>query len=380
MKLAACSTLLATILAFTGCSDHKSTTPTSGSTNSVAIETKRQTRFEVDENGNLTAYNVNAGESTLEPKRQLIVRVDRDDAPAILGQLNAESVNRLIFVPEFPFEAGIDYVAELTWDAEAATETFRFRIPQADRIPTRLVEVYPTSNRLPENQLKFYLHFSAPMSVGEVYRHVHLIDQNGIEVETPFLELGEELWDGDGLRLTLFIDPGRIKRGLKPREELGPALVAGGTYSLTVDSGWNDSNGQPLAESHSKSFDVIEPDLTQPQAAMWTVASPRAGTTDPLVVTFDEPLDHAMLSRVITVTHEGDEFVGEVSTSQMETKWHFQPNRPWLPGEYSLNIKTILEDLAGNSLGRPFEVNMKNDRETDIPRVIHRSFQISSVQ
>ena len=87
--------------------------------------------------------------------------------------------------------------------------------------PTVVTQVYPTSDKLPENQLKFYLHFSAPMSRGDSYKHIQLLDEKGKAVELPFLELDEELWDPAGKRFTLFFDPGRIKRGLKPREEVG---------------------------------------------------------------------------------------------------------------------------------------------------------------
>ena len=49
-------------------------------------------------------------------------------------------------------------------------------------------------------------------------------------MDAPFLELDEELWSPDGTRFTLVFDPGRIKRGLKPREEAGPILEAGKSY------------------------------------------------------------------------------------------------------------------------------------------------------
>src|SRR5207302_1594426 len=107
-------------------------------------------------------------------------------------------------------------------------------LPKPQTPPTKLVQVYPTADVLPENQLKFYLHFSAPMSRGEAYRRVHLIGEDGKEVETPFLELEEELWDGEGTRFTLFFHPGRVKRGLKPREEVGPTLEEGKRYTLVV--------------------------------------------------------------------------------------------------------------------------------------------------
>jgi hypothetical protein len=63
-------------------------------------------------------------------------------------------------------------------------------------VPTTVVsQVYPTAEVLPENLLKFYVHFSAPMSSGHIYDHIRLIgDSTGKEVELPFLEIDEELW------------------------------------------------------------------------------------------------------------------------------------------------------------------------------------------
>ena len=75
-------------------------------------------------------------------------------------------------------------------------------------------QVYPSADRLPENQLKFYLHFSAPMSQGDCYRHIKLLDARGKAVDLPFLELDQELWDPTGTRFTLFFDPWRIKRAI----------------------------------------------------------------------------------------------------------------------------------------------------------------------
>src|SRR5207244_1417841 len=117
-----------------------------------------------------------------------------------------------------------------------------------------------TTNRLPENQLKFYLHFSAPMSRGESYRHIQLLDAAGKPVESPFLELDHELWDPEGKRFTLFIDPGRIKRGLKPREDLGPVLEEGKRYTLVINRAWTDAEDNLLKETYRKTFTVGKPD------------------------------------------------------------------------------------------------------------------------
>jgi hypothetical protein len=227
-------------------------------------------------------------------------------------------------------------------------------------VPTTVVEhVYPSRNLLPENQLKFYLHFSAPMSRGESYRHVHLLDAAGKPIELAFLQLYEELWDPQGRRFTLFIDPGRIKRGLKPREDLGPVLEEGKSYTLVIDADWPDAEGKPLQGEFRKAFRTGPPDEQCPDPKAWQVQPPAAGTPSPLTVTFPKPLDHALLHRLLQVTDaQGQAVAGKVTVSDEETRWQFTPEEPWKPGTYQLQVGTALEDLAGNSVARPFEVDV----------------------
>ena len=114
------------------------------------------------------------------------------------------------------------------------------------RSTTRVVSVWPSRELLPENLLRFYVSFSAPMSRGEAYRRIKLLDAStGKPVDAPFLELDEELWSPDGTRFTLLFDPGRIKRGLRPREEVGPVLEAGKSYSLMIETRLARRDGQP---------------------------------------------------------------------------------------------------------------------------------------
>src|SRR5205809_756454 len=118
----------------------------------------------------------------------------------------------------------------------------QFAIPAPPRSePTKVTAVYPSADTLPDNQLRFYLHFSAPMSRGEAYSRVKLLKEDGQPVSFPFLELDEELWDKSGKRLTLLFHPGRVKRGLKPREEFGPIMESGHKYTLVIDKGWLDA-------------------------------------------------------------------------------------------------------------------------------------------
>src|SRR5262245_32130723 len=171
--------------------------------------------------------------------------------------------------------------------------------------PTTLVRhVYPSAYTLPDNLLKFYIHFTAPMSRGNIYDHIHLRDESGRDVELPFLEIDEELWDGTTTRLTLIIDPGRIKRGVRPPEEIGPALEAGKSYTLAIGREGRDGAGNPLKEGFQKAFKVTPPDREPPDPARWKVESPRAGSRDPLAVVFPEPMDHALSQRLIRVAED----------------------------------------------------------------------------
>ena len=225
-----------------------------------------------------------------------------------------------------------------------------------------MTRVSPSSDRLPENLLKFYLYFSSPMSRGEVYDRVRLLKDDGQAVDFPFLRLGEELWDPSGTRLTLLIDPGRIKRGLKPREEHGPVLEAGRTYTLVIDPAWPDAEGDPLGAEFRKTFRTGPADETQPDPKTWSIARPAPSTREPLVLTFPESLDRALIdSALVLVDPKGEEVDGRLEIEANETRWRFTPEAPWLEGEYKLQIENDLEDLAGNSIRRPFEVDIQRD-------------------
>ena len=87
--------------------------------------------------------------------------------------------------------------------------------------PTRIDQVFASAGVLPENLLKFYIHFSAPMSRGEAYKHIRLLAPTGKPVADPFLELDEELWSRDQRRFTLLFDPGASSMGSAMRSSRG---------------------------------------------------------------------------------------------------------------------------------------------------------------
>jgi hypothetical protein len=66
-----------------------------------------------------------------------------------------------------------------------------------------------------------------------------------------------------------------------------------------------------------------------------------------------------MLERVVGVTDAaGHPLDGAIAVTEKETRWSFTPQQPWQAGRYHLTADTALEDLAGNSIGRPFEVDV----------------------
>ena len=293
-------------------------------------------------------------------------RPDESTLPMV-GEYEPVAENVLRFRPGFPLEPGMQYVATLDPSQipfaakerrESGILTATYTPPPRPASPQALVSVvYPTADTLPENLLKFYIHFSAPMSRGDVYRHIHLLEgASGAEVELPFLELDEELWDPAMTRLTLFIDPGRIKRGVRPLEEIGPALEAGKRYTLVIDRGLIDATGRELAEEFRKPFTVAAPDRDAPDPASWKVTPPRAATRDPVTIDFPDPMDHALAERLIRVTANGTMLPGQISLVEQERRWLFTPATPWPAGRYEIVAQPTIEDLAGNNIGKPFEV------------------------
>jgi hypothetical protein len=305
------------------------------------------------------------------------------DLPPMAGAYRVEA-NALRFEPQFRLEPGLKYRAvfrpdQLPGGNKATPITSGYQSPMRSATPATLVSrVYPSADTVPENLLKFYVHFTGPMSRGNIYDHIRLRDENGRDVELPFLEIDEELWDVTTTRLTLIIDPGRIKRGVRPLEEIGPALEAGKSYTLAIGREWRDGAGNPLKENFQKAFKVAPPDREPPDPARWKVEAPRADSRDPLAVVFPEPMDHALSLRLIRVAgDQGGMVEGKVSLEEQERRWTFTPDNVWRRGRYQLIIHTTLEDLAGNNIGKPFEVDLFEGVERRLPTTtVKLSFEI----
>src|SRR5260370_25250810 len=144
----------------------------------------------------------------------------------MLGSYSVEN-GSLTFRPRFPPAQGVRLRAVFHPPSGPAIEAV-FEALNVDTTPsTRVDHVYPSTDLLPDNQLKFYVHFSAPMRRGEAWQHIHLLNENGKPVELPFLEVDQELCDRDYQRLTVLFDPGQIKLRLLPLADVASAIADG---------------------------------------------------------------------------------------------------------------------------------------------------------
>ncbi len=280
----------------------------------------------------------------------------------MLGQWKKET-DQYYFLPRFPFRQGKIYWVK--WRHPNGEQRLSScEIPIRSQLPSpSILGIYPSADRWPANQLKFYLQFDQPMREGVAMQYIQLIDEHGEVVERPFLEMGQELWDKDHRRLTVWFDPGRIKTGLIPNEKYGPPLQADRIYQLNIKAGFPAKNGQLLSEPTVKTFHTSSKDQERPDPRQWELHLPDVGTHQAVNIEFPEPLDFGLLKVGLWVEDASGQVVGgEGKVGPGERSWHWIPNFAWTAGYYYLRIDEDLEDLAGNNLQRLFDTFIQENK------------------
>lgn len=300
--------------------------------------------------------------------------------PAVTGRYELRR-DTLTFTPKYPFQPGVRYSVMWSKDGKRSTslpQLTEFEVPRGTATQVPGIEaIYPSTAELPENHFRFYLVFKSPMPRGELYSRLKLIRDDGKVVPEPFLELGEELWDREGKRFTLYLEPGRIKHALVPREELGPILESGRSYTLVIEPGWRDAFGTVVEQATKHSFKVGSAQHDRIRPAEWQVTAPASGTRQPLTIRFPVAMDYALSMRAISVDQSnGSEVQGKVAVSEGEKLWTFIPQTNWERAEYRLQIDPVLEDTAGNNPAVALETQGTPSTTPNASRVIvTRTFQ-----
>jgi hypothetical protein len=316
------------------------------------------------------------------------VTVDAADPVAAAGGLPpvegryAVTSSAVTFTPLFPFDPGRSYrvafdPGRLPTPRSAAQVTRVVGVPAAAANPTtRVLAVHPASPVWPANTLRLYIEFSAPMGRGAARDFVRLLDEMGHEVPLPFLPVDADLWNADRTRATVFFDPGRVKQGILPNRQMGRPLEQGREYTIEVSGEWKDVRAQGLAASYQRRVRVGAAAVRPLSMASWTIAAPSARTRDGLVVSFPAPLDHGLIARAISVESAGRSIEGDIRLDEADTRWTFTPRASWEAGAYELVALSILEDPAGNRIGRAFEVDTTAASDPAAPDRYQRPFTI----
>ncbi len=301
-------------------------------------------------------------------KIQLIKAGDR---ASVLGEFKIDG-DEIIFEPLVPFTEGLEYAIMLGDSAVG-----EIRVPAGNYSPSELLSIYPTQDTLPENLLKLYFEFSQPMVEGRSLDHITLIRSDGDTMKGTFLDLQPELWNAEGTVLTLWLDPGRIKRDLIPNRQLGAPLAPKEKYSLSVSKQWRTKTGVSLLKDYQKNFITTIRDDISPALTNWKIIAPAAEASDPLEVNLTESLDYFLLKESFAVLRQnGDVVAGEIEINGEETILTFRPKIPWKAARYNIVVESKLEDLAGNNLNRPFDRDTGREVEETEQQTFIREFEI----
>lgn len=289
----------------------------------------------------------------------------------ILGEYTTGK-DAVLFRPLIPLTPGLKYEVRLRNKSLGKIE-----VPgDISNIAPVVISVYPTADTLPQNLLKLYIQFSKSMNEGEAMQRVMLIKNNNDTVHFPFLDLQHELWSNDRTMLTLWLDPGRIKRDLQPNKTLGAPLEPANRYQLVILPDWKDSYGTSLATGYRKDFVTGFRDSTSPHPDSWTIQQPESGTTQPLNVYFHESLDYVLLKKTVRVIDDnGNVVAGNLNVTNEERMISFSPFDKWNAGRYTVEFESRLEDLAGNNLNRLFERDV-TDEKSDDQKVFKKIIQV----
>jgi hypothetical protein len=241
--------------------------------------------------------------------------------------------------------------------------------------------IFPSSDCLPENLLRFYICFSNSMQRGRVEAEISLLGPDGEPAPDVLYRAPVELWDRSMRHLTILLDPGRLKRGVGPNRELGPPLKAGQVYTLAVGAGMTDLSGSRLPETIYKRFRVKHAVREPIAVEQWKIVPPATSSRQPLVLMFPRPLDWTLLSHTITIASKNERLMdGQIEIDQYERRWSFTPTSPWAAGSYHVRVASSLEDVCGNSVIAAFDRPLRSGSDLAADEVASRSIPFCLVQ
>ncbi len=290
----------------------------------------------------------------------------------ILGEYDIDD-SGIVLKPLIVFSPGSRY--QVVFQGQVISD---LSIPANQLVQAPIIDaIYPSADTLPENLLKLYLKFSRPMRQGVSEKYLTMLDSNGDTLRDIFLNLNTELWDEDGKQLTIWLNPGRIKRGLQPNENEGSPLRSGSLYTFSIAGEWADIRGNKLGKAYSKRFTARVKDIHSPKPGLWKLDIPTAASAEPITINFNESLDYSLLGNtIILITTDGEQIGKKMVVKNNEKSLLIYPENKWPAGEYYLKTDTRLEDLAGNNLNRLFDRDILTGGQIEKEAFYTRQFVI----
>ncbi len=300
-------------------------------------------------------------ESHGNPKHIAVFLVGESET-AVLGSMKSQG-NTHWFTPALKFTDRQDYEIR---ERGLTLAHFTIDNPKVAVAP-EILAIYPNTDTVPENLLKIYLEFSLPIQeVGRALDFIKVSDGSNAETDI-FLDLENELWNKAHDRLTLWLNPGRIKTDLIPNRELGMPLSAGKSYTIQVEPNWKSAHGKTLGRPYTKTFFVTKADCQKPTLSAWALNIPKKSTLLPLTLDLIEPMDAILLRETLSVISKTKgPLQGTIRLGREERTWAFYPEAAWEAGVYFLEVASRLEDLAGNNLNHLFDTDLRQDQDMGI--------------
>lgn len=290
---------------------------------------------------------------------KIIIEGENNQQP-VLGTFEKRRNGYLAFKPAFPFTPGQayeiieddqDYLRFITKDA----------VKSSDKPFPRVTDIFPKTDTVPENLLKMYISFSVSIDATQnIHDHITVYDTRSKETRDIFLKLENELWNTDRTEVTLWLDPGRIKKDLIPNKERGNPIIKFRTYELIVVDNLRDMNGNRV-DGQRIQFYVGHRDEIKPSVKDWKIIQPAKGTTEALEIHFNESLDEKLVTETIRLYSNNQQILGELNVGKKGRSVQFLPNSNREEGSYTIQVESRLEDLAGNNLNRLFDVDLEKD-------------------
>jgi hypothetical protein len=144
----------------------------------------------------------------------------------------------------------------------------------------------------------------------------------------------------------------------------GTADREGKRYTLAIDREWRDANGVSMIAPFMKTFRGGLPmGGVTPRSEGLDDHDAAGGSRDPLVVNLGRPMNYTLLQRMLKVSGPRGEVAGTLR-SRERNRVALHARRSVARGRYRLVVDTSLEDLAGNKIGQPFDIDVF-DRVTE---------------